>query len=499
MITDTGCTGIDDCSKKVTKGLSDAWDELADDVQSGAGKVVEDVISTTTSDSGFDVMGIITNIEDSADENFGDLDFTDVASFLNGAFGSFSPVDLSGCPPDGISFWYMSPTDCGFFSDLEDVIEDFTKAEDKFDDAEDALKECASLTGALGFPTPFLKLKTNDYCLPDDMLLPLEYLLGAFQYISTTASAVTDSAITVISTLGPRIADFVTDVLGVNLIELGRELKSKHTAHMALSQSNASKTKKVKGNEFMIQVGLCFDFPTAVMTVSACIQLLNGEVNGNTVSPNLVFEFVLTREIWGVQSFDAGEPEPGFSFAFAFDEGYPEFIPTSEPRVDGNAGINIGLDAEIQGVAEAGVAVTIAFLPKLDPAAPTGFGLGIGVSRDAATDLIQKKMMAKVKESERHMKAQGQGHLATSAGVMAALHHLASDNHLETILSKMDRKLPLLLAQKMMEKPLHERMPQSVIQTSDGKSSPIKINGKIEATMGVGICLTMPDCNNPNR
>jgi len=479
LITKSGCSSIEACSKAVKGGLDSVWDELADSLQSGVKNIVEQrVIDKLPIDAG----SIISSAKSGVDSAFGSIDLSAVNDFLSGIFGSFSKYDIDPCPPSGVNFWYMEPTDCGLFTHLSKVLTNMNNAESNFRQCEDALKECVHLTGAFGFPTPFLNFKIDSWCLPDFLETPLEYMLGAFQYAYNSGAAL----ITELTTLATKLQDFVENNLGMNILQLGRDIKSQR---LALLQSNA--TASTAGT-WSLGTGICFDMPFPALTASVCYHLVWGEKDGNFVPPNVAYEIVLTRGIYAAAQFDAGEPEPGFTFALAFMDDYPGFLPASDPRIGAAAGMEIALDFEIQSVAEVGTALTVFFLP--DPTAATGFCLGISVARDAATDLVQETMLAQAKEAQRQMHVQGQSHLATAAGQMTALRHLGSN--IDTVLRKVQIHHAPALLQKVVEKPLHEYVPTSLGQsTQESSIPPVKVNGKIETQMAMAVCLTMPKCN----
>lgn len=479
FIIDTGCSSISACEKAVKSGLDSAWDEVADTLQSGVAAVEEQVANGLP----YDPSSIVSSAKSDVESAFSDVDLSGVSSIFGGIFGTFSPYDIDPCPPNGVNFWYMSPTDCGTFGHLADVLSNINNAESNFNKCEDSLEECVKMTGALGFPTPFLEFKVDDWCLPDFIETPLEYMLGAFEYAYNSGAAL----ISEITGLFTKLEDFVQNNLGMSMLQLGRDVKSQR---LALLQGNASASK---AGTWSLGTGICFDYPFPVLTASACVQLVWGEKDGSFVEPNLVFEVVLTRSIFGVTSFDAGEPEPGFSLALAFMEDYPGFLPASEPRVGAGAGLQLALDAELQGLAEVGVAFTVFFLP--DPSAALGFGLGVTFARDAATDLVQTTMLTHAKEAERQMHARGQGHLSSTAGLMTALQHLGKN--IDTVLEKADlHRAPALLKQVAAKHPHEHLQGTSLSQASETSSSvPVKINGKVEAQMAVGVCLTMPNCN----
>jgi len=481
FITDSGCSSLDGCEKAITDGLDGAWEEIADTIQSGVSDAVQDQVLDNLA---IDPINIISSAKSGVEDAFSDVDLSGVTDILNSVFGTFSPYDIDPCPPSGVGFWYMQPTDCGTFGYLSSILDSVNNAQTNFDKCVDSLEECVKMTGALGFPTPFLEFKIHDSCLPDYVETPLEYILGAFEYAYNSGAALVSE----ITGLFDKLKSFVENNLGMSMLQLGRDVKGQK---LALLQDNSTVTK---AGTWSLGTGICFDFPFPLLTASACVHLIWGERDGSFVEPNLVFELGMTRGIWGATSFDAGEPEPGFSLALSFQDDYPGFLPASEPRMGMGAGIGISLDAEIQGIAEAGVGFTVSFLP--DPTAATGFGLSLSVARDAATDLVQNTMLVHAKEAERQMHARGQSHLASSAGLLTALNHLGKN--VDTVLTKTQlHKAPELL-KKVAEKPLHEYVPKpkaAMQQDSAASSVPVKINGKIESSMSASLCLTFPNCN----
>eukprot|EP00930_Biecheleria_cincta_P062198 TRINITY_DN4769_c0_g2_i1.p1 TRINITY_DN4769_c0_g2~~TRINITY_DN4769_c0_g2_i1.p1 ORF type:complete len:642 (+),score=105.03 TRINITY_DN4769_c0_g2_i1:110-2035(+) len=477
-VTQSGCSSIDGCAKTVKSGMDCAWDVLADTLQSGVKTIIE---SEVVDKLPFDPRSVISSAKSEAANVFSDVDLSAVTSILGGIFGPFSPYDIDPCPRAGVNFWYMSPTDCGTFGHLADVLDNAHNAQSNFDKCKDSLEECVKLEGALGFPTPFLEFKVDNWCLPNYIETPLEYMLGAFKYAHDSGAAL----VSAISGLFTKLKDFVQNNLGMSMVQLGREVKSQR---LALLQGNATLSK---AGTWSLGTGICFDYPFPLLTASACVHLIWGEVDGQFVEPNLGFEVVLTKSIFGVTSFDAGEPEPGFSLSLAFMDDYPGYLPASEPRVGGSAALQLSLDAEIQGIAEVGAALSIFFLP--DVSAALGFGLGITFARDAATDLVQTTMMAQAKEAERQMHAKGQSHLSSTAGLMTALHHL-SDN-IDTVLGQVELHHAPALLKKTASKPLQEHVPKTSLEQGSEGMPPVKITGKVEAVMAVGICLTMPNCN----
>ena len=110
---------------------------------------------------------------------------------------------------------------------------------------------------------------------------------------NTGASIVSD-----ITGLFTKLQDFVKNNLGMSVLQLGRDVKSNQ---MALLQSNAS-ASQMKADTWALTTGICFNYPFPLMTASACVHLIWGEIDGTMVNPNLAFEIVLTRAIFGYRS-----------------------------------------------------------------------------------------------------------------------------------------------------------------------------------------------------
>merc|ERR1719482_750469 len=144
------------------------------------------------------------------------------AKSVGSAFGSFfsnyQPYDLGDCCLSGDNgAWYMQPTDCGAFSKMGQVFTQMNNAEKHFNDAVDKFEECVKMTGMLGVPTPFFELKFQDLCMPDELKLPLEYILGAFQFGGSAATSLIASMSSVMDT----VKDFAQNQLGLAQIGKG--------------------------------------------------------------------------------------------------------------------------------------------------------------------------------------------------------------------------------------------------------------------------------------
>jgi len=227
LLTKSGCSSISSCKSKVEDGLDGAWDVVNDGIQDAKGGIGY-VISHGLAKFGTMPQTLVSKTKQSAATlNEGLTSATSgLKEIIAGNFGSFQKYDLGDlCTASGVGFWYMEPTDCGFFDEFAKVFTNPLSAESHWNDAADKLATCVTKMGAFGFPTPFLDFKVAEYCMPQEVKLPVEYLLGAFKYSVNSGAAL----VAQVQTLVAKIEDLVKGA-GINLQEIGRQVKQKRAA-----------------------------------------------------------------------------------------------------------------------------------------------------------------------------------------------------------------------------------------------------------------------------
>ncbi|CAE7576418.1 unnamed protein product [Symbiodinium natans] len=185
FITKTGCNSVSSCKDRVTGGLDEAWNVVYDTMQN-ANSGIGSLIARGTEKFGDSAKVLMAN----AKKNTGTTATSEVRSFFNGVVGQFQKHDLGQvCTPSGVGFWYLVPTDCGFFSKFGDVFNSPSAAQSNWNEAVDRLQECVMKTGAFSFPTPFLDFRVNSFCLPTVVQTPIEYILGVFKFATNTGAS----------------------------------------------------------------------------------------------------------------------------------------------------------------------------------------------------------------------------------------------------------------------------------------------------------------------
>lgn len=90
--------------------------------------------------------------------------------------------------------WYVTPTDCGAFSDIAGIFSNPTSAWSNFNSAGQSFIDCVQKPGIFGIPFPFLEVKTTSLSLPDPIQTAIQAIAGGLQQMFKAAGGLVSSA-----------------------------------------------------------------------------------------------------------------------------------------------------------------------------------------------------------------------------------------------------------------------------------------------------------------
>jgi len=290
LITDTGCNSPSSCRDRILDGLEDAWELLRDELHDQANQAVSGVLSSsalskvksiyrTVKTSGVAAATALTNIS------------LQIADYFSGHYGSFTKYNFgSVCSADGSGIWYMEPTDCDLFDEMAEIFDDLPNAISHVSGTVNKLEKCITMTGLLKVPTPFLELQVESFCIPEALLTPLEYFLGAMLYAGNVAEQITNNLKNVFSSLNNLVNS-------LNLMQIGRSISDqKHRregADPALLEAQRAAADCAVGNDWALTLyaGVTFDGKRFVRLATGfefSMGIMVGCKNGQVIPPNWV-------------------------------------------------------------------------------------------------------------------------------------------------------------------------------------------------------------------
>jgi hypothetical protein len=100
--------------------------------------------------------------------------------------------EIPTCTSDTNGIVILQPTDCGSFSALATLVNNFWNVPSipgNMARVATRFGECLLKNELLSLPTPFFEAKVNSFCLPQFMAVPIKAIVGAFQYFTNQIKA----------------------------------------------------------------------------------------------------------------------------------------------------------------------------------------------------------------------------------------------------------------------------------------------------------------------
>jgi hypothetical protein len=312
--------GKDSCEKKVTdiakNAFSKTWGRLKDEFTKAVAHFVQKIGSTPLSGAKTairEAKGVVKAVKP---------EFTAVSSTIKTYIKkspNYRKYNL-GKLGSNRALWYMRPTDCGAFSSLERVFSEKAVSGNHFKDAASKLKRCISKTGLMNIPTPFMELRWQSFWLPQFVVTPFEYLLGAVIYGGDAGKDLAQRI--------EKLADILLDK--VKEFKIGALLES--GAPQQSIEGGGCGSEKSWYFEFGAVIGVEYEPPNneGAWAFDIGIAAVNGCKNGRVVNPNIVLNLGYGKSIWpGENSGNKGKtnwPAKGdVRFFSSFGVEYPEF------------------------------------------------------------------------------------------------------------------------------------------------------------------------------
>jgi len=287
--------------------------------------------------------------------------------------------------------WYMLPTDCGAFKEMENVL----RGRSSFNNVLNKFRKCVGYKGMLKMPTPFFQLRFASFCVPEFIKKPLEYVVGAFVYGGSALKNLINGA-------QNQVKNFVKKNLG--LAQIGRAVNMRRAfpemSHDEIVKAVALEEESGEdgggcGHEknwgVTITIGLSVSFPVndAVhligsvtvaakhwgFGVSAEIGMFVGCINRRLKAPQPLFQFTLAYIAWSIGAVAKGSVGVGVAATLTFSNNYPSFPIAKQVAIKGAFNFAIGANVPIMGMT---LGVGLGFGFPLPAIAPKGFSFKLG-------------------------------------------------------------------------------------------------------------------------
>jgi hypothetical protein len=456
LITNTGCKSLDSCKDKVMNGLQSVADTFDTALEDGLQPLFNGIVDKVTSGS----VDIFNKAASEGGPFVNEVSGTvkSIASQIRAYTSSlpaFQKFNIgSVCFPQGSGFWYLMPTDCGAFNQLKQVLtEGPLRAQDNFNSAVSKFGQCTIKLGLLNFPTPFLDLKVEQLCLPDFIVTPMEYIVGAMVYTANIGQAIAQSIVTV----GDKLKNFVQNKL--NILQLATDFH-RHSASLLAVNGTSSRTggssqvpphgasgKCGPNPEWSIEVsaswGITFVNPATGEPTSwgFTLGLQTGCYLDNLYPPNLMLGLSMSKSPGkGTKPKPEDLTSTSFSVGLSFSTVFPQMV-AGRVRLP-SARLTITPKVKVVGVVGIGVPISLTVLP--DPAVPSGFSMSFAPE---AGSLVQTHLehvdglvQAASVEAGQRAHHSGQGEHAALHSMAAGVHVLAESAAFDSALEHLEPK-----------------------------------------------------------
>jgi len=488
LISNTGCNSVNNCKNVITDGLQGALDAVADAAQSqlssllttvenqvGSGvNSVKDWTLTTYTNAGTLVKSTSSSLQSVG---------SSVATYFKGQLPTFQPYELGNvCTPSGVGFWYMTGDDCGAFSEMDKIFTDLTNAESHFNAAKSAFATCVTRTGLLGFPTPFLQLSIQTFCLPDAITTGVEYIIGAVIYAANWPNTL-QNLITGITT---TIKNFASEKLG--LLQLGTAFAQRSNVSSVSAGSSQCGSQNNWGLDFMVGMNVAITAGAGMFEFGFGIGIGLGCQGGSLVKPNELFSIGLAYGFSTAVAESSTAVELGLTFSSSFGS-------YASSRSSIQASLTVESEANLEYVIGAPVAASksISFSILPSQSTPTGFSFSISPQVAVLTQLGADVSRSSSKAARDTAGADPGLH--TLAVMTGALEQLAGPNGLEETLSRttMDRDLILQKARAIDEHKVSLVQTAQKAQASRVAGAPLSLAVKSE--LEFTFCITPGSCS----
>lgn len=409
---------------------------------------------------------------------------TTLVTYLKAQFPAFQPFSLGNvCTATGVGFWYMTGDDCGAFSEMGSIFTDLTNAERHFNAAKDKFSTCVSRTGLLNFPTPFLSLNVNQFCLPRSIVAGVEYLIGAVVYT-------TNELTTLFTSITSVLKNFVDSKL--SLLQLGTVLAQGRL------DSNSSKLATVSpqcgtnnnwGLDIMVSFSVATNDGTAAYEFGFGIGVSLGCQSGRMMAPNALIAIGLA---YGFTTADVGSGA-GVDLSLTFTNSFQSFGTSRTPQIQAYLVVEPEIDLEdIVGV-PAAVSFPIGFGILPQQSTPSGFFISI------AAEVLASSMLSQLGADVSHAASKATHDTAgtdpttrTVAAIAAAAQQLAGPNGLEKALAQATPDHERILKKASLINEHKESIVQAARDSHD-KEGPVSMTVKSE--LEFLFCITPVSCS----
>lgn len=488
-VTDSGCTTVDGCKETVKSGLSDAYMIVEEEVQNGFSSFA----SSITNNVGPSVSNFATQLHDESQSMVSATGAklasvgNSMVSYLGSAFPAFTKYDLGNvCSESGSGFWYMEGTDCGAFSDMGKIFTDMTNAQSHFKSAGNKFGTCVAKTGLLNFPTPFLDLKIESFCLPQFFVTGLEYMIGGILYGANGIKTMVEDLTGVIKEFGQN---------NVNLLQLGRGIAARRQQRLGIgaNQTSIDGTSSLSGCGTQNNWGLEITVGLALSATSSDGQTIGfsfalgvglGCQGGSMVTPNALLNIAMGRG-GTVPPSKGAEGNAAVEIGLEWSENYASF---ASSRVRPAASLVITPEVDIENVlgipAAVGVPISFGILPQI--AAPSSFAFKL--APEVGLVQLGKKASTAMEQARNSALASGSSHEeSTLASLRAMGEELAGPNGLKSALANVKSDHEQILS-KAVAVDEHKMKLLETAHTQKQRDTPVSLT--IEAEMAFKFCIT---------
>lgn len=486
LISNTGCNSVNNCKDVITDGIQGALDAVENAAQSQLSSLlttVENQVGSgvnsvknwalTTYTNG----GTLVKSTSSSLQSVG----SSVATYFKGQLPTFQPYELGNvCTPSGVGFWYMTGDDCGAFSEMGRIFTDLTNAESHFNAAKNAFATCVTRTGLLGFPTPFLQLSIQTFCLPDAITTGVEYIIGAAIYAANTLK-------NLITSITTAVKNFASQKLG--LLQLGTAFSQRSNVSSVSAGSSQCGSQNNWGLDFMVKMNVATTAPGAgAYEFGFGIGIGLGCKGGSLVTPNALLSVGLAYGFSTAGAESSTAVELGLTFSNSFQS-----YASSRSSIQASLTVEPELNLEYVIGAPIAASTPISFSILPSQSTPTGFSFSISPQVAALTQLGADVSRSASKAARD--KAGADPGLHTLAVMTGALEQLAGPNGLEETLSRttMDRDLILKKARAIDEHKVGLVQTARKAQASRVAGAPLSLAVKSE--LEFTFCITPGSCS----
>lgn len=403
IVSRTGCSDPSECKEKILAGLDGVYELILNAAQSKikdfTGQItskvplVTDVIRVAQEEA----PKIIQQAQGIADK---------VLAYLKNTFDGYQKFPIGRvCSAPGTGVWWMQPTDCGALDAMVSIFSSFQNAPTAFQNTVNSLNTCVQKVGIWGAPTPFMDLKVIEFCLPQPIVIAMEYFMGTILWASNVAITIVQDITKVVETLIAFLnkAGLKLPSLGVALQQLDT---SSNTSSMVESANECGPHP-----DWAVRAGLGFgiSFPMppgtvpASLGVSLSIAIVVGCKFNKLQFPNWVLGFGFSQGLIPKKA-DPTKPPPvpeaSGKLSIGFQVGYPAF----SNRVTFGAGLEVTPTLDIKDFFPAipiAVSVPFAFgvLPNpLEP--PSSFSMGFKLANSDPKPALAE-LSTRVKEASK--------------------------------------------------------------------------------------------------